>query len=67
MVMAFASTEFGLANEAALAECKKENGVVFGGGYSTSQYYMMCNTPVATYEDIQGKRLRMAGGAWLGT
>ncbi|WP_254693868.1 MULTISPECIES: C4-dicarboxylate TRAP transporter substrate-binding protein [unclassified Sulfitobacter] len=63
MVMAFASTEFGLTNEAALAEWK-ENGVVFGGGYSTSQYYMMCNTPVATYEDIQGKRLRMAGGAW---
>ena len=48
MVMAFASTEFGVTNEAALAEWK-ENGVVFGGGYSTSQYYMMCNIPVATY------------------
>lgn len=63
MVMAFASTEFGLTNEAALAEWRK-NGVVFGGGYSTSEYVMMCNTPVETYEDIQGKRLRMAGGAW---
>ncbi|SEL59878.1 TRAP-type C4-dicarboxylate transport system, substrate-binding protein [Roseivivax marinus] len=63
MVMAFASTEFGLTNEAALAEWR-ENGIVFGGGYSTSEYVMMCNTPVETYEDIQGKRLRMAGGAW---
>ena len=33
--MAFASTEFGLTNESALAEWK-ENGLVFGGGYSTS-------------------------------
>jgi len=63
MVMAFASTEFGLTNDAALAEWKA-NGVVFGGGYSTSEYFMMCNTPVATLQDVQGKRLRMAGGAW---
>lgn len=63
MVMAFASTEFGLTNAAALEEWRK-NGMVFGGGYSTSEYVMMCNTPVETLEDIQGKRLRMAGGAW---
>ena len=63
MVMAFASTEFGLTNDAALSEWRK-NGIVFGGGYSTSEYVMMCNTRVETYEDIQGKRLRMAGGAW---
>ncbi|SFP78285.1 C4-dicarboxylate TRAP transporter substrate-binding protein [Tranquillimonas alkanivorans] len=63
LVMAFASTEFGLTNEAALEEWRN-NGVVFGGGYSTSEYVMMCNTPVKSFEDIQGKRLRMAGGAW---
>lgn len=63
MVMAFASTEFGLTNPAALEEWR-ENGMVFGGGYSTSEYVMMCNTPVETLEDVQGKRLRMAGGAW---
>ncbi|MCA1777257.1 MAG: C4-dicarboxylate TRAP transporter substrate-binding protein [Loktanella sp.] len=63
MVMAFASTEFGLTNPAALEEWRR-NGVVFGGGYSTSEYVMMCNTPVETLEDVQGKRLRMAGGAW---
>lgn len=63
MVMAFASTEFGLTNAAALAEWS-DNGVVFGGGYSTSQYFMMCNTPVETLADVAGKRLRMAGGAW---
>ena len=63
LVMAYASTEFGLTNEAALAEWR-DNGVVFGGGYSTSEYVMMCNTPVATLDDVRGKRLRMAGGAW---
>ncbi|MFA8385377.1 MAG: C4-dicarboxylate TRAP transporter substrate-binding protein [Pelagibaca sp.] len=63
MVMAFASTEFGLTNAAALEEWRR-NGMVFGGGYSTSEYVMMCNTPIETYDDIQGKRLRMAGGAW---
>lgn len=63
MVMAFASTEFGLTNPAALEEWAK-NGVVFGGGYSTSQYFMMCNTTVGTLADVKGKRLRMPGGAW---
>lgn len=63
LVMAFASTEFGLTNPAQLAEWKA-NGVVYGGGYSTSQYFMQCNTPVRTLADIKGKRLRMAGGAW---
>ncbi|WP_281978904.1 C4-dicarboxylate TRAP transporter substrate-binding protein [Pseudorhizobium flavum] len=63
LVMAFASTEFGLTNQEQLAEWKA-NGVVYGGGYSTSQYFMQCNTSIQTLEDIKGKRLRMAGGAW---
>lgn len=63
LVMAYASTEFGLTNEAALDEWSR-NGMVFGGGYATSEYFMMCNKPVETYEDVQGKRLRMPGGAW---
>jgi len=63
MVMAFASTEFGLTYPAQLAEWKT-NGVVFGGGYSTSEYNMMCNRPVESLADVQGKRLRVAGGAW---
>lgn len=63
MVMAFASTEFGLTNQAALDEWRA-NGMVFGGGYSTSEYHMMCRMPVATLADVEGKRLRMAGGAW---
>ncbi|GMG85113.1 C4-dicarboxylate TRAP transporter substrate-binding protein [Paralimibaculum aggregatum] len=62
-VMAMASTEFSMTNPAALEEWRR-NGVVFGGGYSTSEYYMMCNTKVETLADVQGKRLRMAGGAW---
>lgn len=63
LVMAFASTEFGLTNPEQQAEWKT-NGVVYGGGYSTSEYFMQCNTPIRTLEDIKGKRLRMAGGAW---
>ncbi|MCJ8240745.1 C4-dicarboxylate TRAP transporter substrate-binding protein [Peteryoungia algae] len=63
LVMAFASTEFGLTNPEQLAEWKA-NGVVYGGGYSTSEYFMQCNTSIQTIEDIKGKRLRMAGGAW---
>ena len=63
LVMAFASTEFGLTNPEQLAEWK-DNGVIYGGGYSTSQYFMQCNTPIRTLDDIKGKRLRMAGGAW---
>ncbi len=63
MVMAFASTEFSMTNEAALEEWRN-NGVVFGGGYSTTEYNMLCNVPIRTLEDVQGMRLRMAGGAW---
>ncbi len=62
-VMAMASTEFSMTNKAALEEWKR-NGVVFGGGYSTSEYYMICNQPIQTLEDVKGKRMRMAGGAW---
>ncbi|MEO4044656.1 C4-dicarboxylate TRAP transporter substrate-binding protein [Hoeflea sp. CAU 1731] len=62
-VMAMASTEFSMTNPVALDEWKK-NGMVFGGGYSTSEYYMICNKPVETLADVQGKRMRMAGGAW---
>lgn len=63
LVMAFASTEFGLTNPEQLAEWKA-NGVVYGGGYSTSEYFMQCNTPIRSLDDMKGKRLRMAGGAW---
>jgi len=62
-VIALASTEFGLTNEAALAEWKK-NGIVFGGGYSTAAYNLICSSKVETLADVKGKRMRMAGGAW---
>lgn len=63
MVMAFASTEFGMTNPEALAEWDR-NGIVFGGGYSTTPYFLQCTSPVTTADDIGGKRMRMAGGAW---
>ncbi|WP_157962038.1 C4-dicarboxylate TRAP transporter substrate-binding protein [Acuticoccus kandeliae] len=62
-VIALASTEFGLTNAAALAEWKK-NGIVFGGGYSTAAYNLICSSKVETLADVKGKRMRMAGGAW---
>lgn len=62
-VIALASTEFGLTNPAALAEWKK-NGIVFGGGYSTASYNLICSSKVETLADVKGKRMRMAGGAW---
>ncbi len=62
-VIALASTEFGLTNKAALEEWKK-NGIVFGGGYSTATYNLICSSPVVTLADVKGKRMRMAGGAW---
>jgi len=63
MVLALASTEFSMTNDQALAEWRK-NGVVFGGGYATPEYKLMCNKPIETLIDLEGKRIRDPGGAW---
>jgi TRAP-type C4-dicarboxylate transport system substrate-binding protein len=63
LVMAFATTEFSLFDERIQLEWA-QNGVVYGGGYSTSPYVMMCNSRVETLADVQGKSMRMAGGLW---
>ena len=38
-------------------------GIVYGGGYSTPPYNMMCSAPIKSLEDLKGKRLRTAGAA----
>lgn len=58
-----ASTEVSFKNAAIQAEYKKV-GVVYGGGYSTSPYLLLCRTKIASLADIKGKRLRMPGSLW---
>jgi len=61
--LAAAATIMGFDHPAMLEEYKK-NGVVFGGGYGTPIYYLICNKPITTVEDVVGKRVRMPGGIW---
>lgn len=59
MVAALAYTEMNFTNETLLAEWGRY-GVVFGGGYSTPVYNLLCNNKIAAVGDMQGKRLRTA-------
>ncbi|MEX2629399.1 MAG: C4-dicarboxylate TRAP transporter substrate-binding protein [Tistlia sp.] len=61
--LAAASTIMSFTHPALLEEYEK-NGVVFGGGYGTPIYYLICNKPIRTAEDLQGIRSRMPGGIW---
>lgn len=62
-VMAFASTEFNMTNPRMLEEWKRNN-IVYGGGYSSVPYYLLCAQPRATLADLHGAKLRMPGGGW---
>lgn len=44
-------------------EYKRQNQLFLGGG-GTSSYFLICNTPVKTIEEIEGKRLRIGGAQW---
>lgn len=61
--LAAASTIMSFTHPALIEEYKK-NGVVFGGGYGTPIYYLICNKPIRNAADLEGKRLRMPGGIW---
>ncbi|WP_374445984.1 C4-dicarboxylate TRAP transporter substrate-binding protein [Stella sp.] len=58
-----ASTEVSFKNAAIQAEYKKV-GVVYGGGYSTSPYLLLCRTKISNLAELKGKRLRMPGSLW---
>lgn len=48
-------------------ECVEEfaaQNQVFTGGSASSSYMLLCNQPVATLEDVKGKRIRSAGPQW---
>ncbi len=62
LVMIAAASDFNMTNPEALEQWKKA-GVIYGGGYSTPPYNLMCNAPMKTVEDLKGKRLRTAGAA----
>ncbi len=44
-----------------LEEVKKLNAVSLGG-WTSSAYLLACTTPVKSMADLQGKRMRAAGG-----
>jgi len=62
-VIAFASTEINTKNARVLAEWSKNN-VVFGGGYATTPYVLICRDVVKTLADVKGKKVRTPGSAW---
>lgn len=62
LVAMIAATDFNMTDAEALAQWKKAD-IVYGGGYSTPPYNLMCNTPIRSLEDVKGKRLRTAGAA----
>lgn len=61
--LAAASTVMSFTDPLLVEEYEK-NGVVFGGGYGTPIYYLICRVPITTLEELKGKRLRMPGGIW---
>ncbi len=62
LVAMVAATDFNMTDAEALAQWKKAE-IVYGGGYSTPPYNLMCRTPIRSLEDVKGKRLRTAGAA----
>ncbi len=44
-------------------EYKRQNQLFTGGG-GTSSYFLICNKPVRTLEELKGKRLRIGGAQW---
>lgn len=63
--MAAAATEFTLMH---CPECLAEFNpyrMVYTGTYSTTPYRIISKGKVASLEDIKGKKLRTAGGAWV--
>ncbi|MFW5824363.1 MAG: C4-dicarboxylate TRAP transporter substrate-binding protein [Marinobacter sp.] len=48
-------------------ECIEEfaaQNQVFTGGSASTAYFLLCNQPVTTMEEVEGKRFRTAGAHW---
>lgn len=61
--LAAAQTIMGFTHPLMLAEYEG-HGVVWGGGYGTPIYYLICREPISSLADLQGKRIRMPGAIW---
>ena len=61
--LAAAHTIMGFTHPLLIEEYKK-NGVVWGGGYGTPIYYLICREPIESLADLEGKRLRTPGAIW---
>lgn len=62
LVAAVANTDFNMNDPDLLAEWDNA-GIIFGGGYSTPPYNLMCKMPVTNLSELKGKRLRTNGNA----
>jgi len=62
MPASFAMTEMNFTNEILQREWDEHN-VVFGAGWGNPTYYFACVEPIRTLSDMEGKRIRTAGGA----
>lgn len=62
MAVAFAVSEMNMKNDSLRNEWE-DHGVVFGGGFSTPLYHFACVAPVRELADLEGKKVRTAGGS----
>lgn len=60
VAVAMAMTDFGLTDPDMQARYK-HLGIVFGGGFATPQYILMCKTEIKTLEDLKGLKIRTPG------
>lgn len=60
LVTVFAVTDFYL-NDPDMQAMFARNGIVFGGGYASAIYRLMCTSKIETLQDMRGKKIRMPG------
>jgi len=60
-----AASDFGFNSPELQAEWNR-NGIVFGAGYVTAPYKLICNQPITSIEDMTGAKLRLPGRAPAG-
>jgi len=60
LIATFAVTEMNMTDPELLAQWKR-NKIVFGGGYASVPYRLICTSKVQTLADMKGKKVRMPG------